>query len=63
MVWYSTISCMIKMKMKFLLGLIGDVITNENKHLGTFENPIILYPTFNVKNLNLIEKNLIQSIQ
>jgi hypothetical protein len=54
---------MIKMKMKFLLGLIGDVITNENKHLGTFENPIILYPTFNVKNLNLIEKNLIQSIQ
>jgi len=41
MAWYSTISCMTKMKMKLLLGLIGDVITNENKHLGTFESPII----------------------
>jgi hypothetical protein len=47
---------MTKMKMKFLLGLIGDMITNENKHLGTFESPIIHYSIFNVKNLNLIEK-------
>ncbi len=37
-----------------LLGLIGDVITNGNKHLGTFDSPIIHYPIFNVKNLNLI---------
>jgi hypothetical protein len=34
MLWYSTISCM---KTKFLLGLTRDVITNGNKHLGTFE--------------------------
>ncbi len=47
---------MIEMKTKLLLGLIGDVITNGNKHLGTFENPIIHYPIFNVKNLNLMEK-------
>jgi hypothetical protein len=31
---------MTKMKSKFLLGLIGDTITNENKHLGAFESPI-----------------------
>jgi len=48
---------MIKMKTKFLLGLIGDMITNENKHLGTFESPIIHYSIFNVKKLNLILKN------
>jgi hypothetical protein len=47
---------MIKMKTKFLLGLIGDAITNENKHLGTFESPIIHYFIFNVKILYLIEK-------
>ncbi len=46
---------MIEMKTKLLLGLIGDVITNGNKHLGTFENPIIHYPIFNVKNLNLMK--------
>jgi hypothetical protein len=63
MLWYSIISCMTKMKKKFLLGLIMNVITNENKHLGTFESPIINYPIFNVKNLNLMEKNFIQSIQ
>ncbi len=55
MLWYSIISCMTKMKEKFLLGLIRDVITNGNKHLGTFESPIIHYPIFNVKNLNLME--------
>jgi hypothetical protein len=27
------------MKTKFLLGLIGAVITNGNKHLGTFAIP------------------------
>jgi hypothetical protein len=43
------------MKTKFLLGLIGDMITNGNKHLGTFKSPIIHYPIFNVKNLNLME--------
>jgi hypothetical protein len=43
------------MKTKFLLGFIGDMITNGNKHLGTFESPIIHYPIFNVKNLNLME--------
>jgi hypothetical protein len=43
------------MKTNFLLGLIGDVIINGNKHLGTFESPIIHYPIFNVKNLNLME--------
>jgi hypothetical protein len=48
---------MIKMKMKFLLRLIGDMITNGNKHLGTFESPIIHYSIFNFKNLNLILKN------
>jgi hypothetical protein len=37
------------------LGLIGDMITNGNKHLGIFESPIIDYPIFNVKNLNLME--------
>jgi hypothetical protein len=47
---------MIKMKEKFLLGLIGDVITNENKNLSIFESPIIHFPIFNVKNLNLMEK-------
>ncbi len=47
---------MIKMKIIFLLGLIGDVIINRNKHLGTFESPIIHYPIFNVKKLNLIKK-------
>jgi hypothetical protein len=46
---------MTKMKIKFLLGLIGDMITNGNKHLNTFESPIIHYPIFNVKNLNLME--------
>ncbi len=50
-----TISCMTKMKTNFLLGLIGDVITNGNNHLGTFESPIIHIPIFNVKNLNLME--------
>ncbi len=55
MLWYSTISCITKMKTKFLLGFIGDMITNGNKHLGTFESPIIHYPIFNVKNLNLME--------
>jgi hypothetical protein len=44
------------MKTKFLLGLIMGVITNGNKHLGTFESPIINYPIFNVKILNLMEK-------
>jgi hypothetical protein len=44
-----------KMKKKFLLGLIGDVIINGNKHLGTFESPIINFPIFNAKNLNLME--------
>jgi hypothetical protein len=43
------------MKLKFLLGLIGDMITNENKHLGTFESLIVHYPILNVKKLNLIE--------
>jgi hypothetical protein len=43
------------MKTKFLFGLIGDVITNVNKHLGTFESPIVHFPIFNVKNLNLME--------
>jgi hypothetical protein len=43
------------MKTRFLLGLIGDMITNGNKHFGTFESPIIHYPIFNVKILNLIE--------
>jgi hypothetical protein len=43
------------MKTKFLLGLTKDVITNGNKHLATFESPIIHYPIFNVKNLNLME--------
>jgi hypothetical protein len=43
------------MKTKFLLRLIGDVIPNGNKHLHTFESPIIQYPFFNVKNLNLME--------
>jgi hypothetical protein len=47
---------MTKMKAKFLLGLIRDVIPNGNKHLHTFESPIIQYPIFNVKNLNLTEK-------
>jgi hypothetical protein len=46
---------MTKMKRKFLLGLIGDIITNENKHLGTFESPIVHYPIFNVKKLNLMK--------
>jgi hypothetical protein len=46
---------MTKMKTKFLFGFIGDVITNANKHLGTFESPIIHFLIFNVKNLNLIE--------
>jgi hypothetical protein len=31
------------------LGLIGDMITNGNKHLGIFESPIIHYPILNVK--------------
>ncbi len=56
MLWYSTINYMTKMKTKFLLGLIGDMITNENKRLSIFESPIIHYSIFNVKNLNLIEK-------
>ncbi len=46
---------MTKMKTKFLFGFIGDVITNVNKRLGTFESPIIHFPIFNVKYLNLIE--------
>jgi len=46
---------MMKMKKKFLFGLIGDVITNGNKHLGTFERPIINFPILNAKNLNLME--------
>jgi hypothetical protein len=33
------------------------MITNGNKHLGTFEIPIIHYPVFNIKNLNLMGKN------
>ncbi len=44
------------MKTKILLGLIGDMIINESMHLCTFESPIIHYPIFNVKNLNLMEK-------
>ncbi len=44
------------MKKKFLLGLIGDMITNENKHLDTFESPIIHYPIFNVKNSTMYSK-------
>jgi hypothetical protein len=47
---------MTKMKKKFLLGLIGDMITNENKHLDTFESPIIHYPIFNVKNSTMYSK-------
>jgi hypothetical protein len=43
------------MKTKFLLRLIGDMIPNGNKHLCTFESPIIQYPIFNIKNLNLME--------
>jgi hypothetical protein len=43
------------MKPKFLLGLNGDVITNGNKHLSTFESPIIHFPIFIVKNLNLMK--------
>jgi hypothetical protein len=43
------------MKKNFLLGLTKDVITNGNKHLGTFESPMIHYPIFNVRNLNLME--------
>jgi hypothetical protein len=43
------------MKTKFLLGLIGDMITNGNKHLGPFESPIIQYPIFNIKILNLMK--------
>jgi len=31
------------------------MFTNGNKHLGTFKSPIIHYPIFNVKNLNLME--------
>jgi len=31
------------------------MITNGNKHLGTFESPIIHYPSFNVKNLNIMK--------
>ncbi len=46
---------MTKMKTKFLLRLIGDMIPNGNKHLCTFESPIIQYPIFNIKNLNLME--------
>jgi hypothetical protein len=34
---------------------IQDMITNGSKHLGTFESPIIHYPIFNVKNLNLMK--------
>jgi hypothetical protein len=45
---------MTKLKTKFLLGLIGDMISNGNKHLSTFESPIIHYPIFNVKKLNLM---------
>jgi hypothetical protein len=55
MLWYSTISCMTNMKIKFLL-IIGDMIINGNKHLGTLENPIIHYCIFHVKILNLMEK-------
>jgi hypothetical protein len=54
---------MTKMKANFLLGLIEDVITNGNKYLGTFESPIIHYPIFNVKSLNLIGNFFIQSVQ
>jgi hypothetical protein len=45
------------METKILLRVIKDVIINGNKHLGTFESLIIRYPIFNVKNLNLMEKN------
>ncbi len=48
---------MTKMKTKFLLGLIEDVVPNGNEHLHTFENPIIQYPIFNVKNLDLVESS------
>jgi hypothetical protein len=48
---------MTKMETKFLLRVIKDVIITGNKHLGTFESLIIHYPIFNVKNLNLMEKN------
>jgi hypothetical protein len=39
------------------------MITNENKHLGTFESPIIHFLIFNVKNLNLMEKISFKVIQ
>jgi hypothetical protein len=31
------------------------MIANGNKHLGTFESPIIHFLIFNVKNLNLMD--------
>jgi hypothetical protein len=43
------------MRINFLLEFIRDVIINGSKHLGTFESPIIHYPIFNVKKLNLME--------
>jgi hypothetical protein len=47
---------MTKMETNFLLEVIRDVIINGNKHLGIFESPIIHFPIFNVKNMNLMEK-------
>ncbi len=48
-------SCVTKMKKRILLGFIADVITNGNKHLSTFEKPMIHYPIFNIKKLKLME--------
>ncbi len=44
------------MRTKLLLGLIGDMITNRNKHLGLFGSPIIHYPIFNITIFNLMKK-------
>jgi hypothetical protein len=49
------------MKIKFLLRLIGDVIINGNKHLCTFENPVIHYPIFHVKKKKIDGNFFIQS--
>jgi hypothetical protein len=53
---FQHIYYMTKMDTKFLLEVIRDVIINGNKHLGTFESPIIHFPIFNFKILNLMEK-------
>jgi hypothetical protein len=63
MLWYFTISCMIKIKTKFLLRLIGDVITNGNKHLGTFLEPHNSLSHFQCQNFEFDGNFFIQSIQ